>query len=74
VLAAHAFAMVLEREPARIRWRWLTASAAITVLAAAAFLVRLLRELVSLSYPGFFAITGGLGVLVVLRVYQCDVT
>ncbi len=70
VLATHAFAMVLKREPARIRWRWLTASAAITVLAAAAFLVRLLRESVALSYPGFFAIAGGLGVLAVLYVVR----
>ena len=64
--AAHAFAMVVKREPMRIRRKWLLASTAITVGAAAAFLIRMLGEPLSLSYPGFFAIVGGIGVLVLV--------
>lgn len=62
-LAAHAFAMVLKREPVRIKRKWLVVSTAITVAASAGFLVRMLREPFSLSYPGLFAIVGGIGVL-----------
>jgi hypothetical protein len=63
-LAAHAFAMVLKRRPERIKRRWLLVSTAITVAASVGFLVRMLGESWSLSYPGFFAIFGGIGVLV----------
>ena len=60
---AHAFAMVLKREPARIKRKWLYVCGAITVATAAAFLVRMLGEPFSLSYPGFFAIIGGIGLV-----------
>ena len=65
-LAAHAFAMFIKREPARIKCKWLYVCTAITVVASAAFLVRMLGEPFSLSYPGFFAIFGGIGVLVLV--------
>ena len=65
-LAAHAFAMVLKRQHQRIKRKWLLVSAAVTVLASAGFLVRMQSEPFSLSYPGFFAIVGGIGVLVIV--------
>jgi hypothetical protein len=64
VLATIAFARVLQRQPERIKRRWLLGSTAITVAASVAFLVRMSSEPFSLSYPGFFAIFGGIGVLV----------
>ena len=64
VLATHAFAMVVKRERMRIRRRWLLVCTSITAAACAGFLIRMLGEPVSLSYPGFFAIIGGLGVFV----------
>ena len=66
VLATHAFAMVLKREPARIKRKWLLACTAITVAASIGFLARMADEPFSLSYPGFFAIIGGIGVLVLV--------
>lgn len=66
VLAVHAFAMVLKGEPARIRRKWLLASAAITVICAIGFFARMLGEHMSLSYPGFFAIFGGAAVFVLV--------
>lgn len=66
VLATHAFAMVLKHEPVRIRRKWLLASTTITIVTCIAFLVRMLGEPFALSYPGFFAIFGGIGVLVLV--------
>jgi hypothetical protein len=64
-LGAHAFAMVLKREPARIKRKWLLASSAITVVACVGFLARFSDYgPFALSYPGIFAIIGGLGLLV----------
>ena len=44
----------------------LLVSAAVTVVTGAGFLVRMLSEPFSLSYPGFFAIVGGIGVLAIV--------
>jgi len=62
-LAAHAFAMVLKRAHARILRKPLLVVASISVLASVGFIVRMLGEPFSLSYPGFLAIAGGIGVL-----------
>jgi hypothetical protein len=65
-LAIHAFVMVVKREPVRIRRRWLLASAAIAVACSIGFLARMLGEPMTLSYPGFFAIFGGIALFAVV--------
>jgi hypothetical protein len=65
-LGAHAFAMVLKREPVRIKRNWLLGCTIVTVVACAAYLVRMLGEPFALSYPGFFAIFGGIALLVLV--------
>ena len=65
-LAIHAFVMVVKRQPQRIRRKWLLASSAIAVVCSIGFMARMLSEHMSLSYPGFFAIVGGIALFAVV--------